>query len=97
MSTVKLIQITSDELESLFNAWASPQFDKLSQQLSNLRPKGKEIMSRIETAELLGISLPTLHHWNKVGIIKFYKLGNRTYIKRSEILETLSNSNLKVS
>jgi excisionase family DNA binding protein len=53
----------------------------------------KEILTRKEVATLLSISLVTVHDWIKVGILKPYKLGNRTFFKRSEIMEALNNSN----
>jgi hypothetical protein len=53
----------------------------------------KEILTRLETAHLFSISLVCLHDWIKKGILKPYKVGNKTYFKRSEIMEVLSSSN----
>lgn len=55
----------------------------------------REVLTRKETAELLGVSLVTIHDWSRSGIIHPYKLGNRTYFKRSEIMEVLNQSNPK--
>ena len=53
----------------------------------------KEILTRKEVASLLSICLVTIHEWVKIGLLKPYKLGNRTFFKRSEIMEALNKSN----
>jgi hypothetical protein len=53
----------------------------------------KEVMTRRETAELFSVSLVTIHDWCNSGIIKPYKVGNRTYFKRSELLSVMDSSN----
>jgi len=45
----------------------------------------EELMTREETAEFLKVSLTTLWHWSKKGILPSYGIGNRVYYKRSEI------------
>jgi len=44
-----------------------------------------EYITRKEVAELLKISLPTLHDWSKQGWLLSYKMGNRVLYKRSEV------------
>ncbi|WP_299160099.1 helix-turn-helix domain-containing protein [uncultured Eudoraea sp.] len=48
-----------------------------------------ELLTREETAEYLKISLSTLWHWSKKGILPSYGIGNRVYYKRIEIEEAL--------
>ncbi|MGB3344361.1 MAG: helix-turn-helix domain-containing protein [Aequorivita sp.] len=50
-------------------------------------------LTREQTATLLQIAYPTLHDWCNKGILKHYKIGNRTYFSRKEINEVLYNSN----
>ena len=60
----------------------------------HFQPKDPETwLSRAETAKLLSISLVCLHDWVKKGILKPYKMGNRTYFSFKEINEKLYNSN----
>jgi len=60
----------------------------------NFTPKEPVIwISRKDVAELLGISLPTIHQWGKQGILKPYKIGNRVRYKQSDIEKTLLDSN----
>lgn len=71
--------------------------NKLSQievELKNIRqnfqPKEQlELMTREETSEFLKVSLSTLWHWSKKGILPSYGIGNRVYYKRSEVLDKL--------
>jgi excisionase family DNA binding protein len=46
--------------------------------------------TRKETAELLNISLPTLHHYTKKGILTGYRVGVRILYKQSEIESALT-------
>jgi predicted DNA-binding transcriptional regulator AlpA len=68
--------------------------NKLSDLKTHFTPKEPDqFLSRKETADLLKISLVSIHQWSKDGILRPYKMGNRTYFSRKEIEETLFNSN----
>ncbi len=47
------------------------------------------LLTRKEAANLLRVTLPTLHHWSKTGIIQAYYLGGRIYYKESELISSL--------
>ena len=51
----------------------------------------KELMSRIETSELLGVSLVTVHKWVNQGLLSCYKLGGKVYFKRSEVMDAIES------
>lgn len=59
---------------------------------SNLPPK-KEILfekdqiSQVEAASLFRVTVQTIINWSNKGIITKYKLGNRVFYLRSELLE----------
>ena len=60
----------------------------------NFQPKEPiELLTREETAEYLKISLTTLWHWSKKGILPSYGIGNRVYYKRTEIDINLTKIN----
>lgn len=42
-----------------------------------------------ETASFFNVSLVTIHSWTKRGILKKYKVGNRVFYKKVEILEAI--------
>lgn len=58
--------------------------------LNNPAPQQAEkYLTRKETAALLNISLPTLTHYTKHGIIIGNRIGARVLYKRSEITNAL--------
>lgn len=64
----------------------------LERKLNSFVPQEKEklnLLSRKDTAELLCISLPTLHDWTKNGIVKAHRIGNRILYKLNEVNEAL--------
>jgi len=74
--------------------------ESIKQELVNLKTnftprEPEDFLSRKETAELLKISLPTLHQWSNDGILRPMKMGNRTYFSRKEIVSVMYNSNKK--
>lgn len=49
-----------------------------------------DLLTPKETAQLLRISLPTLHRWQKKGKLKCYGIAGTRYYKRSEVIESLT-------
>lgn len=48
-----------------------------------------ELLTRIETAEYLGVSLPTLGKWTKQGIIKGLRIAGRVRYRKSDVSNAL--------
>jgi hypothetical protein len=48
-----------------------------------------DYITRAETANLLKITLPTLHDWTKLGYLKSYKMASRVLYKESEVVLAL--------
>lgn len=91
---IQFIQFTPEEFKELISESVKSQFNALSSQSKeHVKEKQKEFFTRKETAELFNVSLVTIHDWQKNGILKVYKMGNRSFFKYSELLETLYNSN----
>ncbi len=97
MNQINFIQTSPTELADLINEGLKNHVDDLINQLSERDKGGKEFLTRKETAEFFGVSLVTLHDWNKKGLITPLKMGNRTYYKRSELVKSLLNSNNRAS
>lgn len=56
----------------------------------------EKLLSRKEVAELLGVSLVTLHNHNKKGILKpSYKVGRKPLYRLSDVLEQIQLTNYK--
>lgn len=87
--------ITPQQLTETILKGVETQINDLKKTFTPKQPD--DFLTRTETAKLLKISLTTVHEWAKesTGILKAYKVGNRTYFSRKEIENTLFNSNSK--
>ena len=94
MQTVQFIGTTPTELMNSIREAVRQEFDRLQNNHSKQdRTASDEVMTRQETKELFSVSFVTIHDWEKKGILKSYKVGNRTYFKRSECMKVLNESN----
>lgn len=91
MESIQFISTSPTALADLIDEKIKNQLDELKNSFTPKEPD--DFMSRNETAELLKISLTALHDWMNKGILKPYKMGNKTYFSRKEVTETLFNSN----
>lgn len=80
--------------------FSEPEFkaviqDAVKMALVDLEPKNQpkdntpELLTRIETADYLGVSLPTLGNWTKRGIIKGLRIAGRVRYRKSDVSEAL--------
>nr|WP_288210132.1 helix-turn-helix domain-containing protein [uncultured Dysgonomonas sp.] len=84
LKTVENIQLNTDGSITI----------RLNQEenLQNITPK-REIkfetdrLSQTEAANLFQVTVQTIINWSKKGIITKYKLGNRVFYLKSELLE----------
>ncbi|WP_101688938.1 helix-turn-helix domain-containing protein [Dysgonomonas massiliensis] len=53
----------------------------------------KDRLSQTEAANLFQVTVQTIINWSKKGIISKYKLGNRVFYLRSELLEAARQNN----
>lgn len=92
---IQFIQFTPSELKELISESVKSEIQELSKQLKGTQStaESKEFLNRKETAELFGVSLPTIHLWQNNGILKVYKMSNRCFFRYSELLDTLYKSN----
>ena len=66
-------------------------FNEVTKLLSKQpQPEQSELLSRKETAKILGVSLVTLNEWQKTGLIPAYRINSRVRYKRAEVLDSLS-------
>lgn len=52
-------------------------------------PQGEELLTVQEAARLLDVTVQTVHDWKRRGLLKYHKLGSRSYIKRADVLAAL--------
>lgn len=91
MEAIQFISTSPKALANLIDEKIKSQLDELKKNFTAKEPE--DFLSRKETATLLKISLVCLHDWVNKGVLKPYKMGNRTYFSRKEITETMFNSN----
>lgn len=81
-----IVQIEGVSANTLLNAVE----DIVSRNLSAIQKPtpvaDPEFMTRVQIAELFGVSLPTVHAWTNAGILTAYKIANKTRYKKVEVL-----------
>jgi len=82
----KIIQITSISKEEFFDRIEEIIEQKLR---TVFNPNINHKLSIKEVSEELGVSTLTVHNYIKRGTLKALKLGNRVWIKRSDLDEAL--------
>ncbi len=50
-----------------------------------------ELITRKETAQILGISLVTLNEWTKTGVIPAQRIGTRVRYRKTDIYNSLKD------
>ncbi len=93
MSAIQLLQISTEELTHLIKEGIKPELENLLKKCLNDLSNDDKFLSRQDTADYFGVTLPTIHDWMKKGIITPYKMGNRTYFMKSELVAKLLSSN----
>lgn len=85
--------ISFDELPHMVHQ-LSEQVLKLTAlvELKTPEENTNDLISRVEACKELGISVVTCWTWAKQGKIKTYKIGNKVYLKRSEIKEIIDHN-----
>lgn len=84
--------LSRKELDNMIQKRVSIQVQELQKQLLEKKEKPK-LLSRIQTAEYLGIDLSTLYSWVNQGRIKMYSMGSKRYFKENEVIDSLIHLN----
>lgn len=91
-TAITTVQVQGISVETLLG-----KFDELKSQIKELQqqPQADRLLTRDETAKLLGVSLVTLHNWVKSNILIAYRMGNKVRFKENEVLSSLQQINSK--
>ncbi|MFY0653881.1 MAG: helix-turn-helix domain-containing protein [Cyclobacteriaceae bacterium] len=81
MKEIYLQGLDLDEFQAVIRKIVNEEVSRIERSLE----VKQEYLTRKEAAELLSISLPTLHDWCKKKILISYRIGNRVYFKREEL------------
>jgi excisionase family DNA binding protein len=91
-----MILISTDQLKSEINEAVKAALKTILPAQENKAPE-VVLLSRKETAKLLGISLPTLSEWTKNGEVTGYRIGASVRYKKAEVEQSLSRIKYSVS
>ena len=91
ITTIQIQGITAEALLS--------KFDDIQSQIKTLQSQpttaAERLITRDETAKLLGVSLVTLHSWIKSGVLVAYRIGNKVRFKENEVYDSLQKISSK--
>jgi excisionase family DNA binding protein len=87
-SLIILHGLTPDELSKQIESIFDKKLTELLKEQS-AKKSAFSYLSRKQVADILHVSLPTLHEWTKDGILVSYKIGNRVLYKSDEIQDCL--------
>lgn len=83
-----LIQASIEDLSALIKDGVKSQLEVFKQEFHSLNSK-EDLLNRQQVLDLLSINSTTLWNYQNNGKIPFYKLANKCYYKRSEIIDSL--------
>lgn len=91
--TIQIQELTVDELTEKI---AEKLLFKIENYLKQIAEKDDDVLlTRLEVADYLKVSLTTIHHWSKNGILEPLRIGNRVYYKRKTIIDNLEGKRFK--
>lgn len=81
MNSIQIENCTINDLKTIIAEVVRAE----AKQPDPLPSSDTEYMTRIKTAEFLGLSLPTIWQYTKSGILTGYRIGSRVRYKRDEV------------
>lgn len=94
MEQIQLYQVTPNELATLISESVKTQIQELVNATNKEQVKDEnDFLTRKETASFFKVSYVTIHSWMNNGTIKPYKVGNKTFFKKSELIKVVESSN----
>ena len=92
MQTQILINgISFDDFQSTIQAIVSNEVQKAVEQLTPPKDDTPEYLTRKQTAEILGVSLPTLHDWTKNGVLPAKRIGGSVRYEKQAVYDSLKD------
>ena len=91
MNEIYLNGISLDQLQESIKTIVSAELKNAVSELTTKREIEPELITRKETAEILGVSLPTLHEWTKKGVLPAKRIGSRIRYERTAVFDALKS------
>lgn len=83
--------ISFEQFQNSIQTIVSKEVQKAVEQLTPPKDNTPEFITRNEMAEILGVSLPTLHEWTKKGWIPAKRIGTRIRYDKQAVLDTIKD------
>ena len=83
--------VSEEELTNLIMSEVRKELEIIKKDFTPKEPE--DLMSRKDVCDLFNISMTTVHTWMNSKIIKPYKMGNKTFFSRKELVSILYSSN----
>lgn len=90
--TEKILQVSEMSSADIIKQFTAMN-NKLAELAKFVKPVNSvTLLSPKDVMNLLSISAPTLNDWAKKGILIRYKMGNRAFYKKEEIISSLDGT-----
>lgn len=93
MDKIQFFQLSLQELQTIIRQAVATELKVVNMKTPTPKEQLDEILTRDEVSKLLKVSMTTLFHWNNQEILTNYKVGNRVYYKKSDVMGKLNNLN----
>lgn len=90
---MSVIVIETSDLAKLIEDAVEVALLRKSLQIVPVEAKESTLLSIDEAAELLNVSVSTIHTYKRDGLLPFHRIGRRVYFQKSEILLGLKKIN----
>jgi excisionase family DNA binding protein len=88
MNDLILSPIPLSELATVIQTTVQREFERIHN--SQTPQPENEYITRKETCQILGISLPTLNDYSKRGLLPSYRIGSRIRYKKEEVFNSIN-------
>lgn len=88
MTNLIFHSLEPEELKQLISEAVLQAVDRTNQQ----QPEQDELLRVYQLADLLKVSRVTIHSWKKYGKIPFYRISNKIFFKKSEVISSLKKA-----
>lgn len=87
--------ISTDDLKNIVCESISQELQKFKQQ--EPEKQDDQLIKIDDVSKMLGVSKVTVFAWKKAGKIPFYRISNKIYFKKNEVIESLKKIEKKGS
>ena len=89
---IQVLHLSLEDLSTMMEEAVTKVIEKANNVIQlNPETEKDKLLSRAETAALLGVSYTTLFHWNNNKTLPSKKMGGRVYYQKSSIMDKLNN------